>query len=558
MQPAFARSLRKHVKPSHVQHHRSVERNDCALQPVSPASYSSSMEVAPDDHLNPISSLGFKGRIGESSCNPKTSKELVKVFNRICCLEEQYVSNIAAAKALKMELDHSQAQVKELLQEKQMNKQEMKSLMKQMTEDKLVRKNKEHDKIKAAVQSVKEEIEDERRLRKHSESLHRRLARELSEVKSSFCGSLKDLERERKARILLENLCDDFAKGIRDYEHEVRSLMQNGEKGQVKGDSLDKLILHISEAWLDERKQMKLVQAGNDLPEKDSIVDKLGVDIETFLRAKRSIDLRRDGNFSTKELKEIYPCLHSLDSFPLKETISAPHNMVEEDSIGTDIFEQKRTAHEGLDKLSSKNHSNNVHKEKKGNHNPVSKQVQSKEITEDCELQVNMGNNMSCDENESWFVEMKSSEIGGDSSTALLNAPGVSTVYETIQGPPESDRTWTKRMNSSHRPDNLVGNSSLSSEGDRVYPESICREDSCVHSAVKGNASSPVKQWKHTLIAPDFDKSESSCKLPKGVKDNTLMAKLIEARLEGQKSRSKASKSSICSAREVSDENIRM
>jgi len=62
-----------------------------------------------------------------------------------------------------MELDLSQTQVKQLLQEKKMNKQEMESLMKKITEDKLVNKNKEHDKIKAVVQSVKKEIEDERR-----------------------------------------------------------------------------------------------------------------------------------------------------------------------------------------------------------------------------------------------------------------------------------------------------------------------------------------------------------------------------------------------------------
>jgi len=73
------------------------------------------------------------------------------------------VSNIAIVKALIMELDLSQTQVKQLLQEKKMNKQEMKSLMKKITEDKLVNKNKEHDKIKAVVQSVKKEIEDERR-----------------------------------------------------------------------------------------------------------------------------------------------------------------------------------------------------------------------------------------------------------------------------------------------------------------------------------------------------------------------------------------------------------
>ncbi|KAK7285803.1 hypothetical protein RJT34_20584 [Clitoria ternatea] len=520
---ASARSLQRHVQTSLAQHHTSVKRNSCTPQPISLASYGSSMQVALSNHVNHLSSPDFKGRNRESSGNSKTSTELLNVLNRIWCLEEQHASNVSAVKALNMELDLSRAQVKKLLQEKQLNKHKMENLMKQITEDKVV-KNKGHDKMKAAVQSVKEEIEDERRLRKHSESLHRRLAKELSEVKSSFSASLRDLERERNARILLENLCDDFAKGIRDYEHEIRSLMRNNaEKSPVKGESIDRLILHLSEAWLDERKQMKLVQARSS-----SIVDNLGVDIETFLHAKRFVNY---GN-NTKEIKEIYPCLGLTDSFALDE---APHNMAEEDSINANTLEQKRTS----EKLNS-NNTAEVHIEKKRGLNSARKQVQSKEINEECKLQAKMGKNMSWDENESWFNERKSSENGGD-STALFNTPGASTVCDATQGPPESDGLWTKRMNSSHRLDNMVRNSSLSSEGDRVYPESIFREDSYVHSVVTGN-SSDVKQRKSTLVVPDFDNSESCSR---GAKDNSLMAKLLEARLDGQKSQSRVTKSSI-------------
>ncbi|GAU13610.1 hypothetical protein TSUD_347140 [Trifolium subterraneum] len=451
-QPASARDSRRHVQASAVQHDRSIDRNGSSRRSVSPTSCRRLMEVTQEP-----------------------SREAVKVLDRIWHPEEQDPSNMAIVKALIMELGLSQTQVKELLQEKNENKQEMENLMKQITEDKLVNKNKEREKIKAIVQSVKEEIDVERRLRKHSESLHQKLASELSEVKSSFHGTLRDLEREKKARILLENLCDDFAKGVRDYEHELRSIRHKVNNGHVKGESLDRLILHISEAWLDERTQMKLVQdgCGNNLPHTHSIVDKLRVDIETVLRAKRSIALKRNNNSSIKEHKEIRPRLSSLDSFQLKETIHSPHNFGEEDSVSTDIFEQKKTSDKGHTKC---------------------------------------------------FVEGKSSDIGRH-KTNLLNAPSpmVSTLSETIQGPPEHDRGRTKRITSGH---SLVGNSSMSSEGDKIYPETICREDSCVHSAVKVNGS-PVKQWKTTLIVPDFNKSHY--KLPKGVKDNSFMAKLLEA-----------------------------
>ena len=45
VQPEKASSLRRHVVASLMQHHRSVQRNSRAIQPVLPASYESSMEV---------------------------------------------------------------------------------------------------------------------------------------------------------------------------------------------------------------------------------------------------------------------------------------------------------------------------------------------------------------------------------------------------------------------------------------------------------------------------------------------------------------------------------
>ncbi|KAK4593896.1 hypothetical protein RGQ29_017827 [Quercus rubra] len=336
-QPESKSSLRRHVAASLIQHPQSVDRNDSALQPISPSSYSSSFEVVPyNPVVTPTKSLDFNGRMGESSYSLKTSTELLKVINRIWSLEEQHASNISLVKALKMKLYLSQARIKELLEEKHLERHEMDDLMMQVTEDKIVRKNKVQDRIQAAVESIRDELEDERKLRKHSESLHRKLAQELSELNSSFYNALRELERERKARILLENLCDEFAKGIREYEQEVRSLKHKTVKGSVGRENPDRLILHISEAWLDERMQMKLAEAQNDLAEKKTIVDKIGFDIETFLQAKRSIKSRKNGNFSLVELKKICSRKPSFESFPLNEPVSATKNAADEGDSPTD------------------------------------------------------------------------------------------------------------------------------------------------------------------------------------------------------------------------------
>uniref|UniRef100_A0A5B6ZV03 Uncharacterized protein n=1 Tax=Davidia involucrata TaxID=16924 RepID=A0A5B6ZV03_DAVIN len=540
-QPASAGSLKRHIAASLIQHHQSVERNGCALQPVSPASYSSSMEVAPcNPAVTPTNSLDSKDQIRESTFSLKSSTELLKVLNRIWSLEEQHVSNVSLVKALKRELDHSRSQVKELLQEKQMNRKEMDELMKQVAEDKIVRKNKEQDRIKAAVQSVRDELEDERTLRKHSESLHRKLARELSEMKSSFSNVLKELEREKKARILLEDLCDEFANGIRDYEREVRSLRYKSEKDCFGKENPDRFVLHISEAWLDERMQMKLAESQSNLAGKNTIVDKLSFEIETFLNAKRSV-CRNNDDLSLRKPKERRLRRHSVESFHLNDAVSAPQNVDDEDSTGSDLhcFELNRGFSAKQSNGGSKQCGDNAseyHLEEIGKSNYTKKKVRSRDNIKACGLsslqmqfEEPMARAMSCSGNKTQLVVREQGEVGGENPVEANN----SQKFEISEIAPECLLDRTYGLNSNHVLDNLIRNHSLSLEGGKLHPT----ED-------PGHVS-PVQQWMSRFTSPDPEVSESSSKWPRRLKENTLKAKLLEARLEGQHSRLKASKGSL-------------
>ncbi|PON81821.1 intracellular protein transporter USO1-like protein [Trema orientale] len=530
-EPVTASSLGRAASESLIKHHRSaVERNDCALQPLSPASYGSSlMEVGPYKPAVTPSSLDLKFRMGESSYSLKTSTELLKVLNRIWSLEEQHASNVSLVRALKMELDRSQARIKELLQEKQSDREQMDDLMKQITNDKLVRKSIEQDRIRAAVQSVRDELEDERKLRKRSESLHRKLARELSEMKSSFSNVLRELERERKAGILLENLCDEFAKGIRDYEQEVRSLKNKPEKHRRGIDKPERLILHISEAWLDERMQMKLAEPENDIAEKITIVDKLGFDIATFLQAKQMVETRENDNLFSKEH---YLRRHSLESFPLNEAVSAPRHPADEDSTDGDsrCLEASKKTSIKQSKSIDRQHGNDATGQHEGlsKSNSARKKVRSQDLIKGTNLsEEHMSRAMSCNGNKIGCVDKDKMEREELEATDDL-------------GQTES----SKALKSDCVVDNLIRNRSLSLEANKTHSESCCREESCMQSALTGNAS-PVQLWKSKLATPDFEKSESSLRWPQELDENTLMAKLIEARLERRRrSRSKPSKGS--------------
>ncbi|KAK6137330.1 hypothetical protein DH2020_028934 [Rehmannia glutinosa] len=322
--PESSSSLRRHVAASLMQHHRPAERsNNHAIQPVSPASYGSSMEVT-----YPYQFRRIKRKNRETSYSLRTSTELLKVLNRIWSLEEQHVSSMSLVKALKKELDHARSQIKVLVREQQADRHEMDELMKQVTEDKVVRKKKEQDRINAAIQSMRDELEDERKLRKRSESLHRKLARELYDVKTTLANVSNELENERRSRNLLEDLCDEFALGIRNYEKEMHGLRQKSDKDWTERGDRDQLILHVSESWLDERMQMKLQTGG----EKKSVVEKLRSEIEAFVRAKRNSGSKINTTFRRS----------SLESIPLNTAASAPRDEDESGGSDSNCFELEK------------------------------------------------------------------------------------------------------------------------------------------------------------------------------------------------------------------------
>lgn len=492
--------------------------------------------------VTPSSSLDFKGRIGESHYSLKTSTELLKVLNRIWSLEEQHASNMSLIKALKTELDHARVRIKELLRDQQADRHEIDELMKQIAEDKLVRKSKEQDRLHAAIQSLRDELEDERKLRKRSESLHRKLARELSEVKSSFSSSLKEMERERKSRKLLEDLCDEFAKAIKDYEQEVHALKPKSDKDWVGRADGDRLILHISESWLDERMQMRLEEAQHGFAENNSIVDKLGFEIETFLKAKQMGNSKSADNMLPRERR------NSMESVPLNEAVSAPQDVGdEEDSMGSDshCFELNKPSNGDLNTQgneavdghidetvkSSRTKKKLASRERVRGHSPSSLQVKFEE---------QMARAMLCNGNKSPHVVETEELKTGEGNPAEMSLSRRSENCDATEGGSLERKNKVDEIhgsNSNFVIDNLIRNHISSSEAGNLQLGNDAGEASCSYPT-RRNAS-PVRQWMAKLTTPDLDISESSTKLPPGLKENTLKAKLLEARSKGQRSRLK-------------------
>ncbi|RID65995.1 hypothetical protein BRARA_D01161 [Brassica rapa] len=460
-QPESAGSLRRQIGQVLMKHHQSLERNNHALQPVSPASYGSSLEVAPyNKAVTPSSSLEFRGRQSrEPQYNLKTSTELLKVLNRIWSLEEQHAANISLIKSLKTELAHSRVRIKELLRYQQADRHELNGVVKQLAEENLSRKNKEVERI----QSVRKELEDERKLRKRSESMQRKLARELSEVKSSLSECVKEVERGNKSKKMVEILCDEFAKGIKSYEEEFHGLRHKNGAGR---EERDQMVLHIAESWLDERMQMRLEGGGED------VLDKLGVEIETFLQAKRR---------------------SSLESVPFNALSAPPRDMeCEEDSGASDsnCFELKK---------------------------PVESRVNETETNKDDEKPKGMLGSPS-----SFQVKFE------DQMAWAMSSNGKKKTQTIKEEDDDAEPEKNKQENETTNKNDVMGE--IIRTHRRLLSET--GEASCSSYPSSWRQASPVRQWTSRTVTGELlgsSETPAAIGIAQGVKDNTLKTKLAKS-----------------------------
>lgn len=480
--------------------------------------------------------MDCNARFRQAGNDVKTSTELLKVLNRIWSLEEQHAADVSAMKGLKRELHHAQACTQELMQERQRYHHEIDSLARQVTEDKMARRNKDQEKIRASLRSLQEELEDERRLRKHSETLHRKLGKELSEMKSAFCKAVKALEKEKKTTCLLEDLCDEFAKGIRNYEEEVRLLKQ--KHVQEYEHKFDKSVVHISEAWLDERMQMQKTDKRKALSGKTSITERLSSEIEGFLHhAKRSGNSKNDNLNTGDENRDASLCRQSLESVHLNGATSAPR-LAEDDgsSIASDLHCFELNMHGGA----VRNHDLAGTRRRVTGcmHSPMRRLEYSNGVSVEGSP---MSNAQPCPKKEKTRASISRQQYF---TSTPRNGAGLApadeqneTVMTQVSRQLRDDLLKIKSEAPQHAYLAQKSNQPQTNEFHEYTSRDLC------------DVRSPAQHPNNTAQSLDCEISESPAHQLIGTKENTLKAKLLQARLEGQHARLSASVYTLISTR---------
>ncbi|XP_010543815.1 PREDICTED: uncharacterized protein At5g41620 [Tarenaya hassleriana] len=251
------------------------------------------------------SNVGVKTRLKDASNALTTSKELLKIINRMWGQEERPSSSMSLISALHAELERARLQVNQFIQEQRSDHSDINYLMKRFAEEKAAWKNKEQEIVEAAVESVAGELEVERKLRKRLESLNKKLGKELAETKSALMKAVKEIENEKRVRLMVEKVCDELARDISEDKAEVEELKRESLKAREEVEK-EREMLQLADALREERVQMKLSEAKHQLEEKNAAVDKLRTQLQAYLGAKRSKEKSRgpQGHVNAEEIAE--------------------------------------------------------------------------------------------------------------------------------------------------------------------------------------------------------------------------------------------------------------
>ncbi|MFS7908152.1 putative protein BRANCHLESS TRICHOME [Helianthus anomalus] len=120
-------------------------------------------------------------------------------------------SSMSLIYALHTELKRARLQFNHIIKDQNVDHSEVNYLLKCFAEEKALWKSKERQAIETAIESIAGELEVEKKIRRRAESLNKKLRQELAETKASFAKVLKELESEKRAREIMEQVCDELA-----------------------------------------------------------------------------------------------------------------------------------------------------------------------------------------------------------------------------------------------------------------------------------------------------------------------------------------------------------
>ncbi|KAF2288761.1 hypothetical protein GH714_012286 [Hevea brasiliensis] len=279
-----------HVGISFLPHHSGKVNGSEVQDPSQRPSSVSGMKKIFLCKLEPSLQFSNSAMEGATKWDPvclETLDEVRQSYGHLKRLDQQ-VSAVSVVSALEAELEHARTHIQELEAERRKNRQRL-------------------------------------------EIVNSKLVNELADAKVSAKRFMLDYEKERKARELVEEVCDELAKEIGEDKAEVEALKRESLKLQEEVNE-ERKMLQMAEVWREERVQMKLVDAKVLLEEKYSQMNRLVADLENFLRSRSAAP-------DLKEMREVESLVHAAASVNIQDIKDFTYEPPNPDDIFS-VFEE--------------------------------------------------------------------------------------------------------------------------------------------------------------------------------------------------------------------------
>ncbi|KAK4744110.1 hypothetical protein SAY87_010422 [Trapa incisa] len=548
----------EHVAASFIGHCSSKIFPAGAKDPaVSPTSVSGMR----NGFLDKFSNSAMEGATKWDPVCLKVSEEAHQLNSRVKRVDRQ-VGTASVISSLEAELKQAQARILELETERQTSKKKLEHFLKKVSEEKGAWRRREHEKIRAFIDDMKSELNQERKSRQRMEIVNSKLVDELAEAKLSAKRFMQEYEKERKTREMVEEVCDELVKEMEDDKAELEALKKESVKFRDEVED-ERKMLQMAEVWREERVQMKLVDAKVALEEKYSQMNYLVANLENFLCKLKS------SNPDLKELEEaelLRLAATSVNIQEVKEFHYEPHNpddifaVLEEVNFAENEREiEACIPYSPASKIHMVSPEMNVARDQKSRDGHLKAFTGHNKGTdiEDDESGWETVSNLE-DQGSSYSPEGSGSApsvnnipretniSGSGTETPLTEISEVCSVPGKQQHKKVSSiaRLWRSRSNNG---ESLINYKMMSVEGinnGRLSNARISNGGSGLMSPDRGSAkcgsyNSPLGQWS----SPEMGNPNAAARAMKGciewprgaAQKNSLKAKLLEARMESQK-----------------------
>lgn len=239
------------------------------------------------------------------------SGEVYQFYGRMKLLEDQADASTSVVSDLKAALVRAQTRIRELEFGERSYKKKVKHLLRKVEDERISGQSKEQRRIYSVVDGLMDELGRERKCCQRMEILNSKLVSELANAKLSAKLIMQNNEDEKRSREIMEEVCIELAHQIEQEKTKVEALRKESMRIRQEVEE-EREMLQLAEIWREERLQMKLVDAKLALEDRYCQINKLIMDLETFLLSKSSA-------LDVMELRKAEVIQHSVKSMGFQD-----------------------------------------------------------------------------------------------------------------------------------------------------------------------------------------------------------------------------------------------